>query len=223
MIPSPRHAEPDPPLEVIHRGRGYIAINKQSGVLSVPGKNPAVPNCVDLCRRTFPDATGPMVIHRLDMETSGLLLMALDEDTQRELSMQFEARMVDKKYIALLHALVDADAGRVSLPIRPDIERRPIQIVDHAHGKPSTTMFRVLSREVDRTRVEFEPITGRTHQLRVHAATPRAEGGMGHPIIGDVLYSPPPHAPRLMLHASFLAFMDPSTGRRVELESRPEF
>lgn len=223
MIPPPRHAEPDPVLEVIHRGRGYVAINKPSGVLSVPGKNAKVPNCVEIGRRMFPEATGPMVVHRLDMETSGILLIALDEDSQRELSMQFEARMVDKKYVALLHGLVDADAGRVDLPIRPDIDRRPIQIVDHVHGKASTTLFRVLSREVDRTRVEFEPITGRTHQLRVHAATPRGEGGMGHAIIGDVLYSPPPHATRLMLHASFLAFMVPSTGRRVELESRPEF
>lgn len=210
-------------LEVIHRGHGYVAINKPSGVLSVPGKNPAVSNCVAMCRRMFPDATGPMVIHRLDMETSGLLLLALDERSQRELSMQFEARMVDKKYVALLHGIVDPDHGRIDLPIRADIERRPVQIVDHLHGKPSATVFRVLSREVDRTRVEFEPITGRTHQLRVHAAAPRSEGGLGHPIIGDVLYSPPPHAERLMLHASFLAFMDPATGRRVELESRPGF
>lgn len=217
------HPNPAPSLPIIHRGRGYVAINKPSGVLSVPGKNPEVHDCVRLCRAMFPDATGPMVVHRLDMETSGILLIALDESSQRELSMQFEARMVDKRYIALLSGLVNADAGQVSLPIRPDIDRRPIQIVDHIHGKASTTLFRVLSRETDRTRVEFEPITGRTHQLRVHAAKPRDEGGMGHPIVGDVLYAPPPHEARLMLHASFLAFMDPATGRRVEIESRPAF
>lgn len=198
-------------------------VDKPSGLLSVPGKGAQNQDCVVArVRAMVPAARGPMIVHRLDMETSGLLVVALDEQAQRELSMQFERRDVEKSYVAVLDGIVERDAGVIELPLRPDIDNRPVQIVDHVHGRPATTRYRVLVREGDRTRVEFEPITGRTHQLRVHAATPAAAGGMGHPIVGDRLYGGP-EAARLMLHAGYLAFREPGTPRRVEFRSPPPF
>ena len=150
-------------------------VDKPSGLLSVPGKGEQNQDCVVArVRAMVPEARGPMIVHRLDMETSGLLVVALDEDAQRELSMQFERRDVEKSYVAVLDGIVERDAGVIDLPLRPDIDNRPVQIVDHVHGRPATTRYRVLVREGDRTRVHFEPVTGRTHQLRVHAATPAA-------------------------------------------------
>jgi tRNA pseudouridine32 synthase / 23S rRNA pseudouridine746 synthase len=209
----------------------WAVVVKPPGMLSVPGKGPEKADCAAArVALLFPRASGPLVVHRLDMETSGLLLFGLDEQSQRKLSRQFERRVVEKRYVALLGECTKArrhegtqgdplmhEAGQVSLPIRPDIDNRPIQIVDPVHGRESISRWRVLAREIDRVRVEFEPITGRTHQLRVHAAA-----GLGHPILGDLLYGGEP-AERLMLHASMLSFLDPETGRRVELRSEPPF
>lgn len=192
-------------------------------MLSVPGKGEGKRDCVAArVALMFPLATGPLIVHRLDMETSGLMVLGLDADAQRELSRQFEARLVEKEYAALLDGIVEPDSGRIDLPLRADIDRRPVQIVDHAQGRPAVTGWRVLARETDRTRVEFRPLTGRTHQLRVHAATPANAGGLGHAIIGDALYGGPP-ADRLMLHASRLAFLDPASGRCVEFECPTPF
>ncbi len=188
----------------------------------------------------FPHATGPMVVHRLDMDTSGLLIVALDADAQRDLSRQFERRLVEKEYVALLDGVVERDAGEIDLPVRPDVDHRPYQIVDFVHGRRAVTQFRVLSREASRTRVEFVPITGRAHQLRVHAADPVYRGppgaevrelsgeegrrrGLGHPILGDVLYGAATAAPRLMLHAAWISFMHPSTGERVAFRAPTPF
>lgn len=197
----------------------YLAvIVKPAGMLSVPGKGPDKQDCAATrIPRMFPKATGPIVVHRLDMETSGLLVYALDAQTQRELSMLFESRQVDKCYVALLDGLLPHDSGEIDLPLRPDIDNRPVQIVDHVHGRPAQTRYTVLARETDRTRVRFVPLTGRTHQLRVHAAI-----GLRHPIVGDVLYNGST-ADRLMLHAAMLAFIHPRTGRRVEFNSAPSF
>jgi len=197
-------------------------------MLSVPGKGPEKADCAAArIAAMFPRATGPLVVHRLDMETSGLIVFGLDEEAQRELSAQFEKRVVEKSYVALVTGSVramwagpdplDRDDGEVSLPMRGDLERRPLQIVDPENGREAVTRWRVLSREIDRIRIRFEPFTGRTHQLRVHAAT-----GLGHPIIGDELYGGP-EAPRLMLHAASLSFLEPGTGRRVEFESAAPF
>lgn len=195
-----------------------MVIDKPPWMLSVPGKGPQKQDCaVARVRAMFPEALGPMVVHRLDMETSGLMVVALDAPTQRALSMQFENRRVAKAYIALLDGLIAADGGTIDLPIRADIENRPMQVVDHARGRPAVTRWRVLARETDRTRVCFEPQTGRTHQLRVHAAL-----GLGHPIVGDVLYGSGGQD-RLMLHAEYLGFTDPDTGCWVEARSRPDF
>lgn len=208
-------------LRVIHATARLVVVEKPSGLLSVPGKGEAKRDCVAArVAAMFPHATGPLVVHRLDMETSGLLVLGLDEAAQRDLSGQFERRVVEKAYVALLEGDVAGDEGLVELPIRPDIENRPVQIVDVELGRPAATRWRVLSRETDRTRVRFEPITGRTHQLRVHAAHPR---GLGRPILGDVLYGDPSSAERLMLHAAELSLLDPATGRRLTFRSESPF
>jgi tRNA pseudouridine32 synthase/23S rRNA pseudouridine746 synthase len=158
-----------------------------------------------------------LIVHRLDMDTSGLMVVALDADAQRELSQQFHDRIPEKSYVALVDGIVEADEGFIDLPMRLDVDNRPYQIVDHVHGRPARTHYRVLTREIDRTRIEFRPVTGRTHQLRIHAAY-----GLRHPILGDVLYGKVP-ALRLMLHARTLSFLLPGTQTRVEFEAPVPF
>ncbi len=206
-------------------------VDKPFGMLSVPGKGPERQDCVaHRVREMFPTATGPLTVHRLDMETSGLMVLGLDTEAHRDLSMQFERRAVQKRYVAVLEGDVRGEEGEVALPLRADIANRPRQIVDPVHGGAAITRWRVLGRDARRTRVEFRPQTGKTHQLRLHAATPpdsmvrpdgSRTGGLGCPIVGDSLYGVA--AARLLLHASFLAFRDPQTGERVEFASEPEF
>jgi tRNA pseudouridine32 synthase/23S rRNA pseudouridine746 synthase len=218
-------------LPIIHAGGAFVVIDKPSGLLSVPGKGPDKADCAaSRVREHFPAATGPLVVHRLDMDTSGLMVFALNPESQRNLSRQFERRSVAKAYTALVDGLIDADSGEISAPLRLDVDRRPFRVFDPVLGQTALTRWTVLSRETDRTRVRFEPVTGRTHQLRVHAALPRPHG-LGHHILGDVLYAPgadvgthaPTEAPRLMLHASELELHDPETGARVRFESRAPF
>jgi tRNA pseudouridine32 synthase / 23S rRNA pseudouridine746 synthase len=222
-------------IPLVHAdGRGrFVVVNKPQGMLSVPGIGPLKQDCViSRVQAAFPAAAGPMMVHRLDMETSGLLVVALTPAVQRELSMQFERRKVEKSYIALLEGDVTQDSGEIRLPMRLDVDRRPYQIVDFEQGKEAITFFRVLSREVDRTRVEFRPITGRTHQLRVHAASTIMKGepggGLGCPIVGDTLYglnATGPGAPPMgmMLHAASLSFPDPDSGVRLEFAAASPF
>lgn len=199
----------------------FAVVDKPSGMLSVPGKGPDKADCVVArVRERFPHARGPLVVHRLDMDTSGLLVLGLNPHAQRELSRQFEAREVEKHYIALVEGIVIPERGEIDFPIRPDIENRPMQIHDPVHGRAARTRYTVLAHETDRTRLRFEPLTGRSHQLRVHAAH---RLGLGRPILGDVLYGDPSSAERLMLHASRLVFTDPGTGRRAVFESPPPF
>lgn len=208
-------------LPILHQSPRYVVIDKPSGLLSVPGKGKANQDCVAArVARLFPAATGPLIVHRLDMDTSGLIVLGLDPDAQRDLSGQFERREVDKAYVALVEGLVRVNSGTIDVPMRTDIDNRPYQIIDYVHGKPSLTHWTVLALETDRTRLRMVPHTGRTHQLRVHAAH------MGHPIIGDVLYgtvTDRDRAGRLMLHAAELAFREPGTNRPVRFESRPPF
>ncbi len=222
LTPNSFLLSPTPALLVVHASERYVIIDKPAGLLSVPGKGEANQDCVPArVRAMFPHATGPLVVHRLDMDTSGLLVVALDPDTQRDLSAQFEQRAVEKHYIALVDGVVQVETGTIDVPVRPDLTNRPVQVIDPSHHRPAVTSWRILSLETDRTRLELTPITGRTHQLRVHCAH------IGHPILGDVLYGPQPatseSAPRLMLHAAALSFNDPSTGRRVECTSPPAF
>lgn len=211
-------------VPIIFADPRFVVINKPSGMLSVPGKGEDKADCaVSRVRAMFPHASGPLVVHRLDMDTSGLLVLGLNPDSQRDLSKQFESRQTEKAYIALVDGIVAADQGEISLPLRPDLENRPYQIVDHIQGRPALTRYRVLARETDRTRIRFEPITGRSHQLRVHAATPREQGGLGHAILGDILYGESTSAPRLLLHATFLSFTIPGEATRREFHCPPEF
>jgi tRNA pseudouridine32 synthase / 23S rRNA pseudouridine746 synthase len=223
------HAQPT----ILLATKDFVVIDKPSGMLSVPGIGPEKQACaVSWVREHFPQATGPMMVHRLDMDTSGVLLVALTAPAQAALSSQFEARTTHKTYIALCEGDTLTDEGVIDLPLRLDIDRRPYQIVDFVQGKPARTFYRVQSREVDRTRVLMEPLTGRTHQLRVHAASPlfmtlpdstRTTGGLATPIQGDMLYGNASTAPRLMLHARTLTFHDPASGQAVTCSAPTPF
>lgn len=224
-------------LRVVLEGAVFVVVEKPAGLLSVPGKGADKADCVAArVAAAFPRATGPLIVHRLDMDTSGLMVLGLSPGAQRALSAQFEARTVEKRYTALVDGLVlHAREGVIDLPMRLDPAHRPFQVIDLYAGRGARTVWRVLAHETDRTRLALAPETGRSHQLRVHTATPRDRGGLGHGIVGDVLYGsgytgPEPDrlgrtAPgdRMMLHACALAFDDPETGRRIRVESEPEF
>jgi tRNA pseudouridine32 synthase/23S rRNA pseudouridine746 synthase len=213
-------------LPIVRATPELVVVDKPAGLLSVPGRGPDKQDCVaSRVAAMFPEATGPLTVHRLDMETSGLMVLGLTPEAHRALSMQFEARTVDKHYIALLDGRLTTPRGSISLPLRLDVDNRPRQVVDHAQGKHALTSFRTLGYErsvngIWCTRVEFMPQTGRSHQLRVHAAH---HEGLHHPILGDSLYGDASSAPRLMLHASALALTEPATGSRLTLNSPPPF
>lgn len=208
-------------IRVVHADDGFVVIDKPAGVLSVPGRLAANHPCAaSWCRQHFPAASGPITVHRLDLETSGLLLMALNADAHARLSRQFEAREVEKRYTAVVAGCVENDHGRIDAPMRADISRRPLQVIDHQQGRPASTEYRVLARDAGppaRTRLEMTPLTGRTHQLRLHCLH------IGHAILGDALYGEASAAPRLLLHAYRLVFSHPVTGQRVAVECPPPF
>jgi len=197
-----------------------VVADKPAGMLSVPGRGEDKQDCAaSRVQKLYGDA---LVVHRLDMATSGLLLFARGAQMHRRMSIAFAGREVDKQYVAVVSGLVEADKGTVELPLIADWPNRPLQKVDEAAGKPSVTRWRVLERNLQAacTRIELEPVTGRSHQLRVHMKA------IGHPILGDALYAPADVqacAPRLMLHASRLAFEHPATGEPVEFECPPSF
>lgn len=210
---------------LVHATDRLVVVDKPAGVRSVRGNGPDGGTCVEAwVRARFPLADGPLTVHRLDMATSGLMVYALDRDAQAHLSRQFMRRRVAKTYTALLDGVPRGDSGEIDLPMRVDWPNRPRQIVDHALGRPARTRWRLLGVETYAgracARVEFIPITGRSHQLRVHAAH---ADGLGRPILGDTLYADPGSVPRLMLHATTLAFADPGTGGRLEFRSDPPF
>ncbi|MEW5771096.1 MAG: RluA family pseudouridine synthase [Pseudomonadota bacterium] len=249
-------------FHLLHADAHLLVLNKPSGLLAVPGRGPDKQDCLSArVQREFPDA---LIVHRLDMDTSGLLLMARGAEMQRRLSMAFAARQVRKRYVAVVAGHLAAPDtpdgwGLIDLPMRLDWPNRPRSIVDHAQGKPSRTRWRVqelppppvgegggegggpqgrngASRNPDSTipwtpafagvttpettRVELEPLTGRSHQLRVHLQA------LGHPILGDPLYAPPAvltAAGRLLLHASRLAFTHPITGADLGFDCPADF
>jgi len=192
-----------------------LIIDKPAGLLSVPGRSE--PDCVvTRLQVDFPDA---LTVHRLDMATSGVMVFAHRPEVQRILSMAFAARQVTKRYIAVI-AGETPDEGEVDLPLITDWPNRPRQMVDHAIGKPSLTRYRTLSRGEATSRVELEPVTGRSHQLRVHMMA------IGHPILGDEFYAPPvvfSQASRLLLHAQSLSLPHPHTGETMTFTSAPGF
>ncbi len=207
----------DAGLDIIYDDRWLTVVNKPSGMLTVPGKA-LEDSLLTRYQAAHPEATGPIVVHRLDQETSGLVLFAKDKASHKALQQQFENHTISKRYIALLDGVVQQDEGVIDLPIRPDVDDRPRQRVDHEHGKPAVTRYRVLERRGPVTRIELEPLTGRTHQLRVHASHPL---GLNCPIVGDRLYGTA--SSRLMLHAQSITFTHPATGRELSVEAPPEF
>ena len=253
-------------LDLVYRDAALLIANKPAGLLAVPGRGPDKQDCLSAwLQSAFPDA---LVVHRLDMPTSGLMVFARGAEMQRRLSQMFREREVEKRYVAVVAGRLDA-AGEVSLPIVADWPNRPLQKIDAENGKPSLTRYRLLCHEgpvraepdgttshstkpasgqvagyvearstpapspfdpstssgqaelrangLGNTRVELEPVTGRTHQLRVHMAA------IGHPILGDALYGDAGSAPRLLLHASSLSFTHPARGEPLNFASSPPF
>lgn len=209
---------PSQNLEIVYEDPWLSVINKPAGMLSVPGKEDAV-SVYSLMREQYPEADGPLTVHRLDMATSGLMLIAKTKRVHQNLQAQFKNRLVRKRYVALLEGIVPKDKGTVDLPLCLNPLDRPRQMVHTEHGKPAITDYQVLERlDGKRTRIAFYPRTGRTHQLRTHAAHPL---GLHCPIIGDELYGE--KADRLYLHAEYLEFTHPITGETVRITKEAEF
>lgn len=204
-------------LDILYEDDYLLVINKPEGMLSVPGKGDA-DSVYQRLSILYPEATGPIIVHRLDMATSGLLLAAKTKEAHQNLQAQFKNRTIQKRYIALLEGEVPQDEGEIRLPLCPDPLDRPRQIVSEEFGKPALTHYRVLERTSGKTLIAFYPQTGRTHQLRVHAAHPL---GLHCPILGDELYGR--KAERLYLHAEYLAFTHPITSERIEIQKSPAF
>lgn len=202
-------------LSIRYYDDDIIIVDKPSGLLSVPGKAEDNKDCVESrAQKTFSDAR---IVHRIDLSTSGLLLLARGLENLRILSKAFETRQVSKKYIALLHGNLETNCGTIDAPIITDWPNRPRQMVDFERGRHAITHFKVLEKVQGHTRVEFVPITGRSHQLRVHSIH------IGHPICGDHFYIGEDNYPRLCLHAAFIAFKHPSTGKEICFESPAPF
>lgn len=204
-------------LDILYEDDYLLVINKPEGMLSVPGKGD-VDSVYQRLSILYPEATGPIIVHRLDMATSGLLLAAKTKEAHQNLQAQFKNRTIQKRYIALLEGEVPQDEGEIRLPLCPDPLDRPRQIVSEEFGKPALTRYQVLERTSGKTLIAFYPQTGRTHQLRVHAAHPL---GLHCPILGDELYGR--KAERLYLHAEYLAFTHPITSERIEIQKSPAF
>ena len=199
------YAPPTSPyLDIKYQDEDILILNKPSGLLSVPGKAPEHRDCLQYrAQRVLPTAT---IVHRLDMATSGLLVMAMNKAAHRHISKQFELRQTRKSYIAEVYGHIEQESGEVDLPLICDWPNRPKQMVDHTRGKSAQTHWQVLSRQETSTRVELTPITGRSHQLRVHMLS------IGHPILGDRLYAHEQAlsmSSRLLLHAQSLSFKHP--------------
>ena len=217
-----------PSFQTIFSDDSLLVLNKPAGLLSVPGRGEDKQDCLShRVQQHYPDA---LVVHRLDMATSGLMLMARGADMQRMLSKLFEQRKVHKRYVAVVdgHMAGDASAAAgdgwqlIDLPIAVDWPNRPLRIIDAEHGKPSQTRWRAISfdKGLQATRVELEPITGRSHQLRVHLKA------MGHPILGDQLYAPVAvlaRSPRLLLHASELELTHPASSKALHFSCEADF
>lgn len=203
-------------LNILYHDPDLLFVDKPAGLLSVPGKTE--PDCVEARLRTqYPEA---LTVHRLDMATSGVMVFARNKAAQRHLGLQFERRHLAKTYIAVVDGIVAANEGHIDLPLRADWPNRPLQMVCHEQGRPSQTDWRVLERMSDKTRLELTPLTGRSHQLRVHLQA------IGHVILGDEFYS---HgnalaaSERLLLHAHRLSLFKPTGGERVTIESPVPF
>ena len=204
-------------IEIVFEDDYLAVINKPAEFLSVPGKN-IKDSVYQRVKNLYPEATGPLIVHRLDMSTSGLLLIAKSEAIYKELQSQFIKRTVQKRYVALLDGIVATDEGYIDLPLRVDLDNRPNQLVCYEHGKPAQTKYKVIERKEGKTRIHFFPISGRTHQLRVHASH---VSGLNCPILGDDLYGI--KEKRLYLHAEEITFNHPITKQNVTVFKAANF
>jgi len=209
------------PLDILHQDKDIVVLNKPSGLLSVPGRQDHMKD--SLSSRVQAEFSTATVVHRLDMDTSGVMVMALNKAAHRHISKQFEKRSTEKTYLAHLYGVITEDEGEINLPLMLDWPNRPLHIVDHDKGKDALTRWKVLSRAENNenyTKIIFKPVTGRTHQLRVHAQA------IGHPILGDSLYAHQEArdmADRLLLHASLLTFIHPTHKDIMHFTAEPEF
>lgn len=207
-------------LPLLYADAALLVLNKPAGLLAVPGRGVDRQDCLAArVQASYPEA---LVVHRLDMATSGLMLMARTKRIQQQLSQLFAQRAMRKKYIAVVSGRMTDSQGQITLPIITDWPNRPRQMVDYQIGKPATTHYRVLDYDATGhvTRVELNPITGRTHQLRIHLQA------LGHPILGDALYAEPTvrdQAPRLLLHATTIAFIHPESQAPVQFDCEVPF
>jgi tRNA pseudouridine32 synthase/23S rRNA pseudouridine746 synthase len=204
-------------LEIIFEDEHLVVVNKPAEFLSVPGKR-VTDSVYTRMKNQYPDATGPLVVHRLDMSTSGLLLVAKSSEIHKKLQSQFIKRQIKKRYVALLNGLITDEEGFIDLPLRVDLDNRPNQLVCYEYGKSAQTKWEVIKRYDGKTVVYFYPITGRTHQLRVHAAHPL---GLNTPIVGDDLYGT--KANRLHLHAESITFQHPITKELMTIAVDADF
>lgn len=207
--------KPLPPI--LFQDEHLIVLNKPCGMLSVPGRGPEkIDSLAHRVQAHYPDAK---VVHRLDCYTSGVMLFALGIENQREMNRQFRDREIDKEYVALVRGVVEEESGVMDQPMRLDVDNRPIQIVDYEQGKQCETRWSVIERGENDTRLRLIPITGRSHQLRVHCMV------LGHPIIGDHFYgiAEDAEAEVMLLHAQRLEFTHPASGDRVAVEVAADF
>ncbi|MGM0635659.1 MAG: RluA family pseudouridine synthase [Bacteroidota bacterium] len=204
-------------IEIVYEDDVLAVINKPAEFLSVPGKNIS-DSVYERVKKLYPQASGPLVVHRLDMSTSGLLLIAKTEKIHKKLQAQFIQHQVKKRYVALLAGKIDGNEGKIDLPLRVDLDNRPQQMVCYEYGKPALTKWKLIDKTETTTRVHFYPISGRTHQLRVHAAHKK---GLNTPILGDDLYGK--KANRLHLHAEKITFTHPRTKTEMSIVKNPDF
>lgn len=211
------YVPPNDPLVILHEDAHVLLLDKPAGLLSVPGKGPDLGDCLlTRVQAAFPDA---LLVHRLDRDTSGVMIFALTPYAQRHLGLQFEKRMTRKTYVARVWGVPQDKTGEIDLPLIVDWPNRPRQKVCHETGKPAQTAWRVLKDEGDTARVRLSPRTGRSHQLRVHMLS------LGHPILGDPFYATGPARdfPRLMLHSEELRFKHPEGGISTKVRAKPPF
>ncbi|MEO1239939.1 MAG: RluA family pseudouridine synthase [Pseudomonadota bacterium] len=211
------YAPPDTPLSILHADHEILVVDKPSGLLSVPGKGPELADCLlTRLQAVYPET---LLVHRLDRDTSGVMVFALTPHAQRHLGLQFEKRQVRKVYVARVEGQVQPASGEVDLPLGVDWPNRPKQRVDHENGRAAQTEWKVLKRGEGETRVRLSPKTGRSHQLRVHMLA------LGHPVLGDPFYATGAARdhPRLMLHSETLRLRHPDGGKGLTFRAAPEF
>lgn len=211
------HCGKEKNIEIIYEDDVMLVINKPTELLSVPGTH-IEDSVYSRIKQLYPKATGPLIVHRLDMSTSGIMLIALSKDAHKNLQKQFIKRTIKKRYIAVLEGLIKEEEGIIDLPLRVDLDDRPRQLVCYEHGKSAQTRWQLIERKTNQSKVYFYPITGRTHQLRIHSAH---INGLNSPIVGDDLYGKKSN--RLHLHADYIEFLHPITKELIHFQVDTKF